>query len=438
MSSGHAITRRAALALSGAAVASSRGGAKNLSAEDDEFLDALSQRCFRYFWDYTDPGTGLTRGRCRADGAPYAENRRDIGSIAVTGFGLAGLCIAASRGWITHGEARARLRSALHFFTYDAPREHGWFYHWMNVKSGRRTGVLETSEKSELSSIDTALLMGGILAARGYFRHDPEIRRLATQIYERIDFQWMLNGHPLLLSHGWTPEKGFIRYRWSSYSEFTIIYLLGIGSPTHGISADSWYAWERPVNTHAGYRFIGMAPLFTHQYSHAFVDYRGRREARGGRTDWFENSAVATEAHRQFCIGLAADFPGCYSENIWGITCSNSETGYQAWGGPPRSKTINGTVVPAAPGGSLMFEPGICAAALKDMKERYGDKVYGYYGFTDAFQPVRKWASPDVLGLNVGITLVSAENARSGNVWKWFMRNPEIPKAMRRAELDRA
>jgi hypothetical protein len=336
---------------------------------------------------------------------------------------------------VRQDEARTRVRNALSFFANDAPQEHGWFFHWMNVETGQRTGVDEGSKtKSELSSIDTALLMGGILSARQYFHKDATIEKLARQIYERIDFQWMLNGDPLVLSHGWRPEEGFLKARWARYSEFTIIYLLGIGSPTHGIRPESWYAWERPENTYREYRYIGLSPLFTHQYSQAFVDYRGHREQHGSKIDWFENSVTATRAHRQFCVDLAEEFPG-YSENIWGITSSLSATGYKAWGGPPRNKAIDGTVVPCAAAGSLMLAPDICIPALKAMKDRFGERIYRRYGFTDAFHPTNGWVSPDVLGLDVGITLLSAENLRSGNLWKWFMRNPEIPRAMRSAGM---
>jgi hypothetical protein len=425
------------LAMSGAALAAQRAWAASgkLSKEDDTFLEDLSRRSFQYFWEYTDPQTGMTRGRAKADGAPYDPNRRDIGSIAVTGFGLAGLCIAAERGWVKRDEALTRVRNCLKFFAEDAPQEHGWFYHWMNVKEGRRTGVLENSEKkSELSSIDTALLMGGILTARGYFQKDAAIQNLADRIYERMDFQWMLNGDPLLLSHGWTPETGFLKARWARYSEFTIIYLLGIGSPSHAIDPASWYAWERPENVYGDYKYIGLSPLFTHQYSQVFIDYRGRREKRGTKIDWFENSVTATRAHRQFCIDLAKEFPG-YSETIWGITSSNSATGYKAWGGPPRKANPDGTVVPCAAAGSLMLAPDICIPALKAMKERFGDKIYGRYGFTDAFHPTNGWVSADVLGLDIGITLLSAENLRTGSLWKWFMRNREISRAMELAGL---
>lgn len=405
---------------------------------DDKFLDDLEHRSFQYFWEYTDPNTGMTAGRCHASGEPYDPNRRDIGSIAVTGFSLAGLCAAAERKWVKHDEALTRARNTMRFFADHAPQEHGWFFHWMNIKTGERTGVLQNSpKKSELSSIDTALLMGGILTAKQYFKKDPEIQKLATKLYERMDFQWMLNGDPLLLSHGWNPEDGFLKSRWARYSEFTIIYLLAIGSPTNPINPESWYAWERNPNSYADYKYIGTSPLFTHQYSQTFVDYRNRRETRGTKIDWFENSVTATKAHRQFCMDLAKEFPG-YSENIWGITSSNSEKGYKAWGGPPRNKAIDGTVVPCAAGGSLQLTQDIALPAMKAMKEKFGDKIYGKYGFTDAFHPTTGWVSPDVLGLDVGITLLSAENLRSGNIWEWFMANPEIPKAMDLAGMKRA
>jgi hypothetical protein len=434
------LTRRSMLAVSCAGISALRAGPA-VSSTDDQFLEDLQRRSFQFFWDFSDPNTGLTRDRAKSDGTPYdKEERRDIGSIAATGFGLAGTCIAAERGWVKPEEARTRVRNCLSFFADHAPREHGWFYHWMNVKTGERTGVTQTSEKkSELSSIDTALLMGGILTARQYFQKDAEIKKLATQIYERMDFQWLLNGDPLLLSHGWNPEDGFLKTRWAKYSEFTIIYILGIGSPTYPIKPESWYAWERPENVYGKYKFIGIAPLFTHQYSQVFVDYRNHRETLGTQIDWFENSVTATRAHRQFCIDLSSgdepDFPGCYSENIWGITASDSAKGYKAWGGPPRRTTIDGSVVPCAAGGSLMFAPDICVPALRAMKDKFGDKIYGRYGFADAFHPTNGWVGPDILGLDAGITLLSAENLRSGNLWKWFNHNPEIPRALKLAGM---
>lgn len=438
----NALTRRELLnGAAGAAIGALAPAAWPTAAlsRNDDFLEDLSRRSFQFFWEHTDPATGLTRDRARTDGSPYEETRRDIGSIAVTGFGLAGLCIAAERKWIKPEEARKRVRNALRFFAERAPREHGWFYHWMNVKTGERTGIRQTADvkvKSELSSIDTALLMGGILTTRQYFHNDAEIARLAKQIYERIDFRWMLNGDPYLLSHGWRPEEGFLKARWNRYSEHTIIYLLGIGSPSHAIPPQCWYSWDRNANHYKEFNFIGAAPLFTHQFSHAFIDYRGRRDGGKSRVNWFENSVTATKAHKQFCVDLAPEFPG-YAENVWGITSSLSKTGYKAWGGPPRNKAIDGTVVPCAPAGSLMFTPDIALAALQNMKARFGEKIYGRYGFADAFHPTDGWVAPDVLGLDVGITLLSAENLRTGNLWKWFMHNPEVPRAMKLAGLAR-
>lgn len=395
-----------------------------LQPADEAFLEDLSRRSFLFFWEQSDPATGLALDRARADGSPHQENRRHIASIASTGFGLTALCIAAERRWIDPKQARERVRATLKFFAEQAHHKHGWFYHWMNSRTGAREW------RSEISSIDTALLLGGVLTARQYFRNDKEIVRLATKIYERIDFQWMLNGDPHLLSHGWRPEDGFIKHRWGNYSEHASLYLLAIGSPTHSITPDAWYAWKRDWITYGEYKFLsGGAPLFIHQYPHAWVDFRGRRESKAPRVDYFENSVIATRAHRQFCLDLAKEFPA-YSENIWGITASDSAKGYLAWGGPPRHPRIDGTVVPCAAGGSLMFAPDITLPALREMRARFGEKIYLRYGFVDAFNPNNGWVNPDVIGIDVGVTLLSAENLRTGAVWRWFMRNREIPRAM--------
>src|SRR6185369_16417285 len=175
----------------------------HFSQSDDAFLEDLSRRTFTYFIDQTDANTGLVLDRARSDGSPHDETHRNTASIAATGFGLTALCIAAERGWIARRESRARVHAALTFFAERAVNEHGWFYHWMDYKTGARRW------NSEISSIDSALLLAGILTARQCFSEDPEIVRLATKIYNRVDFRWMLNGDPLLLSHGWKPESGF-------------------------------------------------------------------------------------------------------------------------------------------------------------------------------------------------------------------------------------
>jgi len=398
-----------------------------LSPQDQNFLDDLEHRSFQYFWEQGDPSTGLVPDRARMDGSQLDADHQNVASTAATGFGLTALCIGSQRGWIDRSDARQRARNTLEFFASRAFHQRGWFYHWIDAKTGERRW------NSEVSSIDTALLLGGVLTVRQFFGDDREIKTLATRIYQRVDFRWMLNGDPLLLAHGWKPETGFLKARWDTYSEDTILYLLAIASPTHPITPRSWYALWRDRYRYDGYSYfttIGV-PLFMHQYSHAWIDYRNRREARGDRIDYFQNSVNATLAHRKFCMDLAYAFPA-YGPNVWGITASDSAKGYLAWGGPPRDPAIDGTVVPSAAGGSLMFTPELSLTALKTMKEKFGDRIYGRYGFVDAFNPQSGWIDTEVIGINAGIILLSAENGRTGDVWRWFMRNQEIPRAMER------
>ncbi len=406
---------------------------RTFSPDDELFLNDLQQRLFKYFWEQADPQTGIVHDRARADGSPLDENHRNVGSIAATGFGLSALCIASERRWIDSPKAIERARNTLRFFSYRAFPQRGWFYHLIDTKTGERRW------NSEISSIDTALLLGGVLTVGQCFASDPEISRLANRIYRRVDFRWMLNGDPLLLSHGWKPESGFLRPRWDTYSEDLILYLLAIGSPSFSISPRSWHALWKDRYRYAGYSYfttIGV-PIFMHQYSHAWVDFRGRRETQGDRIDYFQNSVNATLAHRIFCINLSHAFPG-YGPEMWGITASDSAKGYLAWGGPPHDPDIDGTVVPAAAGGSLMFTPELSVKALRRMREKFGDRIYGRYGFVDAFNPNNGWVNRDVIGIDQGIMLLSAENARTGAIWHWFMKNPEIPLAMRRVGLVRS
>ena len=413
-------------------IAASNASRQTVARDDEAFLDDLSRRTFMFFWEQADPATGIVRDRSRTDGGPSSERAREIGSIASVGFGLSGMCIAAERNWLPRAEVIDRTRTTLRFLGERMPQEHGWFFHFINLHTGAREW------QSELSSIDTALLLGGVLTVRQCFDGDPEIGRLADAIYRRVDFQWMLAGDPLLLSHGWKPESGFLEGRWNHYCELMILYVLGIGSPTHPIPAASWRAWSRPVMTFQQYTYVsGHDPLFVHQYSHAWVDFRGRRDQNSRHTDWFENSVTATRAHKAFCLSLAKEFPG-YTDDVWGITASDSQKGYVAWGGPPRNPAIDGSVVPAAAAGSLMFTPDIAVPALREMHRRFGRTMYGRYGFADAFHPTSGWVNPDVIGIDLGITLLSAENLRTGRVWNWFMRNAEVTSALARAGVTPA
>ena len=421
--------RAAAHALAGAALrtqdASPRQGGYALTREDSDLLEDLSRRAFLYFLEHADPRTGLVLDRARTSGEAHPPDHPShrIASSAATGFGLTALCVGAERGWVPRAEAVGRTLRTLRFFADVAPHERGWFLHWMDAATGERRW------RSEYSSIDTALLLAGVLTARQCFREDAEVVRLSTSIYERVDFPWMLAGHPTLLSHGWRPESGFIKTRWDTYSEHLILQLLAVGSPTRPVTPRAWRAWTRKRITYAGHTFLTDGPLFTHQYTQGWADLRGRREGWYPFTDYFENSAAATRAHRQFCIDLAAEFPA-YGPDVWGVSASDSERGYVAWGGPPRDPAIDGTVVPYAAAGSLAFTPDISLAALRAMRERYGARVYGRYGFADAFNPNTGWVDPDVIGIDQGITLLAAENLRDGLVWRHFMRNREIPRAL--------
>ncbi|HXT00428.1 MAG TPA: glucoamylase family protein [Elusimicrobiota bacterium] len=403
--------------------------AKPLSKSDDAFIEDLSRRSFRFFWEQADAKTGLVADRAGADGkAPRMTGTSHVASAASTGFGLSALCAAADRGWIAPKEARERARLTLRFLKDSAPQEHGFFYHFIDSRTGARVW------NSEVSSIDTALLLTGALTAKQCFSDDPEISSLAAALYERVDFPWMMQGEPPLLSMGWTPERGFIPARWDSYSEHMMLDLLAIGSPTHPISPEEWDRWRRDYVTYSSFTYVaGDKPLFIHQYSQAYVDFRGKHDSH--KIDYFENSVKATLAQRSFFMDLSKEFP-TYSQDVWGLTASDSAHGYIAWGAPPRDPRIDGTVVPCAAGGSLMFTPEESIAALRAMKERYGRKVYGRYGFVDAFNPATGWTDQDVIGIDQGITLLSAENLRGGKVWSWFMKNPEIGRAMKNVGFE--
>ncbi|HST52928.1 MAG TPA: glucoamylase family protein [Pyrinomonadaceae bacterium] len=407
-------------------------GDYKLTRDDEAFLEDLSHRAFLYFVEHADSQTGLVLDRALASGGAHPSDHpsHNITSSAATGFGITALCIGAERGWISRDEARRRVLIVLRFFAERAAQEHGWFLHWMDAETGERRW------NSEYSSIDTAMLLAGVLTARQYFSDDAEVVRLATEIYRRVDFVWMLNGDAVLLSHGWRPETGFIESRWDTYSEHLILQLLAIGSPAHPLTPLAWRAWSRRRITYAGYTYLSDGPLFTQQYTQGWADLRRMRESWYPFTDYFANSVAATRAHRQFCIDLAREFPG-YGPDVWGISASDSEHGYVAWGGPPRDPATDGTVVPNAAAGSLMFTPDISLAALRAMKEKYGERVYGHYGFVDAFNPNDGWVDTDVIGIDLGITLLSAENLRDHLVWRYFMRNPEIPRAMRLVGLRR-
>ena len=386
---------------------------------DDKLLEEIQRASFDFFWREASPKTGQVKDRALANGND--NDTHTMSSIAATGFGLTSLCIGDRRGFGKSADVLARVRNTLRFLANDLQHEHGFYYHFIHMETGQRW------EKCELSSIDTSLLLCGVLTARQYFA-DQEIKDLATKIYERVDWPWMLNGGTTF-SMGWHPESGFLNARWEHYCELMMIYLLAIGSPTHKVSPDSWKAWTRPVIKYQGLEYIsGNDPIFTHQYSQAWFDFRKKRDA---YTNYFENSIKATKAHKLFCLSLRDKFPD-YSENLWGISASDYEKGYTAWGGPPPQGPIDGSIVPCATGGSLPFLYEDCMRVLRNIRGRYKEKAWARYGFVDAFNPLDGWYDQDSLGIDLGITMLMAENHRTGFVWDIFMKNPEAQAAMKK------
>jgi hypothetical protein len=387
-----------------------------ISKDADALLDDLEGRGCDYFYEQANPKTGLVRDRAPAVGRSLSR----VASIAATGFGLSALCIAAKRDYLRPMDCEQRVEKTLAFLLEDCPHEHGFLYHFIDIESGQRMF------NSELSSIDTSLLLCGVLLCREYFAGNNRIQALATTFYRRIDWEWMLNGGDSL-SMGWLPEQGFLKYRWDIYAEMLTMYLMAIGSPTHPIDAKFWDALERPLINFGGLDYIsGVAPLFIHQYAHAWCDYRDQRDR---HANYFTNSIAATRAHQLFCVALKS-YPWI-TQDMWGITASDSREGYRVWGGPPAMGPIDGTIVPCATAGSLPFLPAECSHVLLSVRQKMGDRVWTRYGFVDAFLPKANWFAEDILGIDQGISVLMAENVRTGFVWQYFMKNREIQHAMR-------
>lgn len=422
-----AFSRRDLLRAAGAAAASTLvprplafaiTSDSKISQQDQLFLDELERRACLFFWEQASPNTGqiLDRARCDLHGA---RDPRSMASIASTGFGLSALCIADKRGYLPHAQIVERVRTTLDWHLNKMPEVHGLFYHFTHLETGQRWA------HCEVSSIDTSILLCGALTAKAYFE-DEKIQSMAQQIYERVYWPWLLNDGKSF-SMGWRPETGFIRARWNHYCELMMIYLLAIGWPTHPIPPEFWNAFTRPTVKYAGYEYISAGdPLFTDQFSHAWFDFRNRRDA---YADYFENSVVATRAHKAFCLA----HPEWYSEDYWGVSASDYSGGYIEWGGPPNLGPLDGTVVPCAAAGSLPFLPEDCLAVLRAMRARWGQRAWGRYGFVDAFHPAVNWYDADVIGIDQGISLLMAENLRTGLVWDVFMRNAESRRAMQLA-----
>jgi hypothetical protein len=432
------------------------------TASQSAFLDTVQRRTFDWFWETTNPRNGLV---------PDRWPTRSFSSVAAVGFGLTGYLVGAEHGWITRDQARERVLTTLRFF-WDAPQGaqpadvtgyHGFFYHFLDMERGLRF------ERVELSTIDSGLLLMGVLACRQYFDRaepaDSTVRALADSIYFRVDWPWSRNG-AASITMGWHPESGFISSRWIGYDEAMLLYALALGSPTHPIGPEAWQAWTSGYkwDRFYGQEYVMFAPLFGHQYSHAWIDFRGIRDdyMRSRGIDYFENSRRATLAHRAYAIANPGAWRA-YSDSIWGLTASDGPLDsafvlagrrrqfhtYWARGAGTDEINDDGTIAPTAAGGSVPFAPEIAIPALRAMRRQYGDALFTRYGFVDAFNPTLTdaslhvsqgrilpavgWFDTDLLGIDQGPILLMIENYRTDFVWRLLRANPHIARGLCRA-----
>jgi hypothetical protein len=417
-------------------------------------LEDLQKRTFLFFWNETDSVSGLMEDR-----APT----KAFCSTASTGFGLTAYIVGVENGYVTRSEAAARVLKLFKFLWQLRQGTEmsgiggykGFFYHFLDMRTGLRFRNIE------LSSIDTAWLIAGILSCMSYFDgSDPVetgIRSMADSLYCRVDWDWFMNGRKAM-SMGWFPDKGFLKAEWVGYNEAMALIIMAMGSPTHPIPESSWDEWTRPYvwDTYYGFEHVNFGPLFGHQYSQMYIDFRGITDkymaARG--IDYFENSRCATYANRAYCIENPKAFKD-YGENIWGLTACdgpgggnreiNGNTvdfmGYSARGASIDYKVDDGTIAPTAAGGSIPFAPEICLPALEAMYDKYGEKLYGEYGFRDAFNPTftfgkgneSGWFDPDYIGIDQGTIILQIANYRDGLVWNIMKKNPYIIAGLKKA-----
>jgi hypothetical protein len=433
-------------------------------------LDDIEHRTFQFFWQTANPKNGLV-----PDHWPPHPERDYFSSIAAVGFALTAYPIGVERGWITREQARLRVLATLRFFA-NAPQGdsedgdagyHGFYYHFLDMQTGLRYG-----RWVEVSTIDTTLLMAGVLFDQTYFDQDNpeerEIRELAEKLYRDVDWKWA-QARPPLVSMGWTPGGKFIPHDWEGYDEAKILYILALGSPTHAIEPDAWKAWTSTYDRTwgsfmGGEPHIGFAPLFGHQYSESWIDFRGIRDAfmRKHGMDYFENSRRAVIGQHAYALATVGHFAG-YDGNIWGLTACDGP-GNTTWERPDGTNMVfhgylargadvgdiidDGTIAPTAAVASIAFAPELVLPAINAMYSRYGKWLYSKYGFFDAFNPTfqlnvplrsghvvpgKGWFDDQYLGIDQGPILLMIENYRSGFVWDVMRRNPHIRRGLERA-----
>jgi hypothetical protein len=402
-------------------------------ASDNAFLDYVQETCFDYFWYLANPANGLVPDRSTTTSAC---------SIAAVGFGLTAIGIAIDHGWITRTQGVARVLTTLNTFlngpqgpgTSGIIGYKGWFYHFLDMNTALRAG------STELSSIDTALLLGGILYAKQYFNgpstDEASIRAAADAIFNRVDWNFISQGGNAV-AMGWQPTTGFSGYgNWIGYNEGMIIYILGLGTATNSLPASAWSYWTGGYNwiTNYGQSYVHLAPLFVYQYSHCWIDFRHIADAymNSQNCTYFENSRRASLAQVAYAVANPGHYAG-YSTNIWGLTASDDyPSGYAVHGIPPNGSD-NGTIAPTAAGGSLPFTPEYSLPTLKYIYKNARTHIWTAYSFRDAFNLGAGWYDTDELGIDQGPIVIMIENYRTQRVWQLFMQNVEAQRGLQRA-----
>ncbi|MFN8528563.1 MAG: glucoamylase family protein [Anaerolineae bacterium] len=379
-----------------------------LGLDDAALIDAVARQTFDFFWNEANPENGLIKDRSTPD---------SVASIAAVGFGLAAIPIGVDRGWITYDEGYQRVLTTLQTFTSGGVEgAHGFFFHFINMNTGEREWG------SELSSIDTALLVAGALVSGQYFA-GTEVQTLADELYANVEWDWMTN-RGATVKMGWEPESGFIDASWDHFDESMILYVLAIGSPTHPVSANVWDRWRRPVNIEGGFIYLASEPLFVYQYPLAFLNLRNREDH---YANYWNNTALACERNRQFVIDHS-DWYTTYTDGVWGLSASDGPDGYNAYG----ASGINhdGTIAPYASVSCYPFTPDIALEGMRAMLSKYGARVWRNYGFVSAINEDRDWYSRDHIGIDEGDVLLMLANAQDSFVWDLFMANPNIQNGL--------
>jgi hypothetical protein len=381
-----------------------------LSYDDVGLIDAVARETFDFIWYEANPENGLVKDRS----TPNSPS-----SVASVGFALAAIPIGVDRGWITYDQGYERVLTTLNTFANGGVEgENGFFYHFVDMETGERVW------DSEVSSIDTTLFIAGALTAAEYFK-GTEVETVANELYENIDWQWMMNVSDMVLM-GWKPSEGFLNASWSHFDEGLLLYVLAIGSPTHPVDAELWAEIERPVNIADEYIYLSGEPLFVYQYPLAFMDLRGKED---DFANYFNNTVRACERNRDFAADNAEQFAS-YQNGVWGISASDGPDGYRAYGAS--GSNHDGTVAPYASIACLPFTPDIALESMRAMLTQQRSKVWREYGFVSAFNVDRDWYSTEFIGIDQGDTLLMIANYQDGFVWNLFMQNPYVQDAIDR------